>query len=427
LTSVDGIAYTWDKRGNLTHDGTFTYTYNAAGRMVRAQSVTATLVYTYNHSGLRVAQSVDGDPKSFSWDWATGIPEMLSAGDALYLVGRETLGQYADGAWVYHLPDALGSVRQWTDEAGSVTYAAGYTPYGEGLWQAGSTQSAWGYTGEWWDADLGMEYLRARWYSPQVGRFTRRDPWEGDLWLPKTLPQSYVYVVNNPVNVLDPSGLQCIGCHTPGDWAEYILFYAYGIRLKRTPFIFTESERLLILDTVEDYSELLGGASAFRRNLALSKIRMDWATRSGAFNAFYNTQKRMITLPPNWYSPRIAIAPNGTALIMLANPCLEEMLGFPEGSLLTDETEAKFVLAHEMGHAFHTGNPEALRSFKEKVDLPWSTLAGFSSNPIIARNAGRPLTSEVFADAIAAFLYSPDLLNQQMLDWVQDDMPGILQ
>ena len=32
LTSVDGIAYTWDERGNLTHDGTFTYTYNAAGR-----------------------------------------------------------------------------------------------------------------------------------------------------------------------------------------------------------------------------------------------------------------------------------------------------------------------------------------------------------------------------------------------------------
>ncbi len=61
LTSVGGVPYTWDNRGNLTHDGTFTYTYNAARRMVRAQSLTATLVYTYNASGLRVAQSVDGD------------------------------------------------------------------------------------------------------------------------------------------------------------------------------------------------------------------------------------------------------------------------------------------------------------------------------------------------------------------------------
>jgi hypothetical protein len=88
LTKVGDVVYTWDARGNLTHDGVFTYTYSAAGRMVRAQSVTATLVYTYNHSGLRVTQSVDGDPTRFSWDWATpstgsgqaGVPEMLSAG-----------------------------------------------------------------------------------------------------------------------------------------------------------------------------------------------------------------------------------------------------------------------------------------------------------------------------------------------------------
>ena len=48
LTSADGVPYTWDARGNLLSDGTFTYTYNAAGRMVRAESITATLVYTYN-------------------------------------------------------------------------------------------------------------------------------------------------------------------------------------------------------------------------------------------------------------------------------------------------------------------------------------------------------------------------------------------
>jgi len=57
LIKAGDVVYTWDARGNLVHDGVFTYTYNAAGRMVRAQSVTATLVYTYNHSGLRVAQS----------------------------------------------------------------------------------------------------------------------------------------------------------------------------------------------------------------------------------------------------------------------------------------------------------------------------------------------------------------------------------
>ncbi|RLC61627.1 MAG: hypothetical protein DRI48_10545, partial [Chloroflexi bacterium] len=115
LTSVDGVTYTWDARGNLTNDSVFTYTYNAAGRMVRAQSLTATIVYTYTADGLRVAQSVDGDETTFAWDWASGLPELLREGDTLYLVGHETLGRFAGGAWAYHLPDALGSVRQATD------------------------------------------------------------------------------------------------------------------------------------------------------------------------------------------------------------------------------------------------------------------------------------------------------------------------
>ena len=171
--------------------------------MVRAQSVTATLVYTYNHSGLRVAQSVDGDPTSFSWDWATGVPEMLSAGDALYLVGHDTLGQW-DDAWTYYLPDALGSVRQAADGAGAVVSAREWSPYGV---EVSSAQTGLGYTGEWFDGYVGLVYLRARWYDVSVGRFTRRDPWEGTQDEPQTLFQGYVYVVNNPINFVDPSGL----------------------------------------------------------------------------------------------------------------------------------------------------------------------------------------------------------------------------
>jgi RHS repeat-associated protein len=292
--------------------------------------------------------------------------------------------------------------------------------------EVGTAQAGLGYTGEWWDDSAGFLYLRARWYDGLTGRFTQVDPWPGDHQQPLTM-NPYLYVLANPISHVDPSGEQCTGCRTPGDWAEYTLYYVYGIRLGRAPFLFSESEKLLILEIVEDYSELLGGGDTFKRNLALSKIRMDWGAQDGAFNASYNPRNEIITLPPNWYSPRIAITPNGDAFIMLANPCMEKMLNFPEDSLPTDEIEAKFVLAHEMGHAFCTGNPEALRSFQDNVDLPWSSLAGFSSNPIIARNAGRALKYEVFADVIAAFLYSPDLLNQQMLDWIQNDMPGILQ
>jgi YD repeat-containing protein len=122
------VAYTWDARGNLLADGTFTYTYNAAGRMVRAESLTATLVYTYNADGLRVARSQSvasvESVDTFTWDWATPstgsgqapVPELLSDGDSLYLIGYDTLGwQRGDGlapseaeGWTFVLPDALG-------------------------------------------------------------------------------------------------------------------------------------------------------------------------------------------------------------------------------------------------------------------------------------------------------------------------------
>jgi uncharacterized protein RhaS with RHS repeats len=73
LTSVGGETYTWDERGNLTHDGTFTTTYDAAGRLVGAQSITSTLVYTYNGDGVCVAQEVDGVEMRWVQDgcWAT--------------------------------------------------------------------------------------------------------------------------------------------------------------------------------------------------------------------------------------------------------------------------------------------------------------------------------------------------------------------
>mgnify|MGYP007065671162 CR=1 FL=1 len=128
------MKYTWGARGNgkkpeafclakprrsrrgfaLTNDGVFTYTYSAAGRMVArfgrqkrvAESITSTLVYTYNAAGLRVAQSVigfgepAGDETTFAWDWASGVPEMMAQSpnpqspnhQSLYLVGHDTLG-----------------------------------------------------------------------------------------------------------------------------------------------------------------------------------------------------------------------------------------------------------------------------------------------------------------------------------------------
>ena len=57
---------------------------------------------------------------------------------------------------------------------------------------------------------MGLVYLRARWYQPAQGRFTRRDPWSGNVRQPGTVINPYLYGSNNPLLCTDPSGKWCI-------------------------------------------------------------------------------------------------------------------------------------------------------------------------------------------------------------------------
>ncbi|MEJ5312545.1 MAG: RHS repeat-associated core domain-containing protein [Anaerolineae bacterium] len=185
--------------------------------MVHVESITATLVYTYNADGLRVAQaqsvsSVESveSVDTFTWDWATPsagsgqarVPELLSDGESLYLIGYDTLGWQSGTDWTFVLPDALGSVRQETDAVGAVSAVREWSPYGE---EIGGSQTGLGFTGEWYDANVGLTYLRARWLDVGTGRFTQVDPWAGDRRQSLTL-NPYLYVIANPLNAVDPSG-----------------------------------------------------------------------------------------------------------------------------------------------------------------------------------------------------------------------------
>jgi RHS repeat-associated protein len=184
--------------------------------MVRATGLTSTIVYTYSADGLRVAQNVDGVETTFAWDAVLPIAQVLATTEAgaanptRYLHGVDLVAEYQGSAWQYPLGDSLGSVRQVVDVAGDVAYAAGYTPFGKMLWRTGETTTTWGFTGEWQDPNVGMIYLRARWYAPDVGRFTRQDPWRGNVQQPAT-GNPYAYGLNNPLTCTDPTGKWCLG------------------------------------------------------------------------------------------------------------------------------------------------------------------------------------------------------------------------
>ena len=91
------------------------------------------------------------------------------------------------------------------DETGTLTLAQAYQPYGETLSSTGDSPSNYAFAGEWRDAS-GLDYLRARYYAPWQGRFLTKDVWPGDYARPLTL-NKWNYVVANPVNLTDPTGM----------------------------------------------------------------------------------------------------------------------------------------------------------------------------------------------------------------------------
>jgi len=76
------------------------------------------------------------------------------------------------------------------------------------------------YRGEQFDSDLGLYYLRARYYNPATGRFMSRDPLDGQTKDPASL-HKYLYADGDPVNGIDPTGR--------GDLWEYAKITAYVV------------------------------------------------------------------------------------------------------------------------------------------------------------------------------------------------------
>ena len=79
----------------------------------------------------------------------------------------------------FYVYDGGGSVRQLTNSAGAVTDEYEYDAYGNSFTKSGTTPNNYLYRGEQYDSDLGLYYLRARYYNPATGRFLSRDPLEG--------------------------------------------------------------------------------------------------------------------------------------------------------------------------------------------------------------------------------------------------------
>ena len=204
----------YDANGNTIRDnGTATGDlYDAENRLVARGSG---IQIVYDADGNRVSKTFSGATTYYLvYDLnPTGYAQVFAEYSSLtntptisYCYGLQLINEQLSTQFRYCLLDGQGSVRL-TARGGGDTVRNGYDYDANGMLLNGTNLDTnnYCYAGQQWDPDLGMYYLRARYYQPSLGRFWTGDTYDGDQSSPLSL-HKYLYVWDNPVNHIDPSG-----------------------------------------------------------------------------------------------------------------------------------------------------------------------------------------------------------------------------
>ncbi|KAA9002428.1 type IV secretion protein Rhs [Paenibacillus spiritus] len=219
-TENNGEKYTYDSRGNRTGlvSGTGLeslsdreYKYDTQNQLTQALINGKKVEYHYNGDGLLVERIVDGITTRYYYDGnqiiaeaqvVKGQPKLVAS----YLRGlRLEAIRYADGSMVYPGYNGHGDLVEIRSQQGALLNQYKYDIWGNITSQVESVYNPFRYAGELWDDSTDLQYLRARWYDPSMGRFLNEDTVEGQFDNPLTL-NLYTYVYNNPLRYLDPTG-----------------------------------------------------------------------------------------------------------------------------------------------------------------------------------------------------------------------------
>jgi len=196
LTSVTGsntTSYAWDFENRLTSvtlpgtGGTVSFKYDPFGRRIYKSSSSGTSIYVYDLQNL--------------------IEETNSSGAvvARYTQGvkiDEPLAMLRSGATSYYQADGLGSVTSLSNAAGALAQTYAFDSFGKQTAASGSLTNPFQYTAREFDSETNLQFSRARYYDPNAGRFISEDPIGF-----RAGNNFYQYVLNDPLNSIDPLGL----------------------------------------------------------------------------------------------------------------------------------------------------------------------------------------------------------------------------
>lgn len=225
MLTFDDKAITYDENGNMTTVtntcGTTTYTWDARNRLEDISGYNPdcsplTASFKYDALGRRIEKTIYGKTTQYLYDGWDIVQEIESGAVTVNYVRTLNIDEplarvKANGTLRYYQRDALGSIITLTDETGSIKTQYVYEPFGktETIGEAGD--NPFQFAGRENDG-TGLLYERNRYYSYELQRYLSEDPIGfagGDINL-------FIRVGNNPVNWIDPYGLDATITLYPG-------------------------------------------------------------------------------------------------------------------------------------------------------------------------------------------------------------------
>jgi RHS repeat-associated protein len=236
--------FSYDANGNITSDGTLTFIYDQSNQLTEVeQGANNVATYTYNGLGERAIKQAGTNTTIYHYDLdgkviAESLPDGTMTREYLYMGKvRVAMVDVAGGNALYHyLNDRLGTPEILTDATGTVAWEAWYEPFGEAhTHPSSSVVNNIRLPGQYFDQETGLHYNYHRYYDPLTGRYLTPDPGYSiqprGAGIPSMLPfllntpqelNLYSYTVNNPINLIDPSGLiSCDGTWRQEGWDRF--------------------------------------------------------------------------------------------------------------------------------------------------------------------------------------------------------------
>ncbi|MBL0240338.1 MAG: VCBS repeat-containing protein [Chloracidobacterium sp.] len=227
---ITTTGFEYDLAGNQTRamqkDGSaLRFQYDAAGRMVKVKADNGTTIATYTYGiGRERVVSQDGDENSTNLtyyaveggsvisEYSEGAGQVLTwVKNYIYLGGSLLATQTKNGSGEtvqFNHADQLGT-RIVTDPGTGTSFEQNTLPFGTSLDSESTGSTNRRFTTYDRSASTGLDYANNRYYDSQQGRFATVDPIKmGSVKIlsPQTL-NLYAYVTNDPINKVDPSGL----------------------------------------------------------------------------------------------------------------------------------------------------------------------------------------------------------------------------